>query len=140
LRSRQLGSYSRTSQHFIEPQGSLPVHKSPPLVPILSQINPVHTTPSYLRSILILSIHLSRNLHKRTYPIQIGNNDIYQTAHKIKYETCHILGCNAEQFCRSSPNFRRNVSPPSSVSKSTRSNKRTRNMLQTTLVSHLMTI
>jgi hypothetical protein len=34
------------------------VHKSPPLAPILIQIAPVHTIPSSLRSILILSIHL----------------------------------------------------------------------------------
>jgi hypothetical protein len=32
--------------------------ESSPLVPTLSQTNPVHTTPSYLKSILMLSTHL----------------------------------------------------------------------------------
>jgi hypothetical protein len=32
-------------------------HKNPPLVPVLNQINPAHTTPSLLRSISILYSH-----------------------------------------------------------------------------------
>jgi hypothetical protein len=42
---------SRTDTHF-PADGSLRVQKSLPLVPILSQLNPVQTTPSYLSKIL----------------------------------------------------------------------------------------
>jgi hypothetical protein len=49
------------------------VQKSPPLVPILNQINPVHTTPSYLRSILILSTHLCLCLPSGLFPSGFPN-------------------------------------------------------------------
>jgi hypothetical protein len=42
LRSRQLCSYSRTSQHFMEPEGSAPCLQEPLLLLILSQSIPPH--------------------------------------------------------------------------------------------------
>jgi hypothetical protein len=47
--------YSRghmiVSLHFMEPEGSYPIHKSSPPVPILSQTIPVHIIPSHLSKI-----------------------------------------------------------------------------------------
>jgi hypothetical protein len=64
LRSRQLCSYSRSSQHFMELKVQYRVHKSAPLVPILSHINPIYTIPS----ILILSTHLGLGLPSGLFP------------------------------------------------------------------------
>jgi hypothetical protein len=40
------------------PNVHCPIHKSLPLVPVVNQINSVHTTPSYYSRILILSSDL----------------------------------------------------------------------------------
>jgi hypothetical protein len=41
----------------MEPEGSLPCSQKPSTVPTLSQINLVHTTPSYLSKIHLNIIH-----------------------------------------------------------------------------------
>jgi hypothetical protein len=58
------------------------VHKAPPLVPILSQIYPIHTIPShptsiFLRSILILFTHLRFGLSSGLFPYGFPTNILY---------------------------------------------------------------
>jgi hypothetical protein len=52
-------------------------NKSPPLVPILNQINPIHAIPFYLRHILILSAHLLLGLPSRLFPSGLPTNILY---------------------------------------------------------------
>jgi hypothetical protein len=53
------------------------VHRTLPLVPIQSQINPVHTIPSYRRSILILSTHLHLGLPSGLFPSGFSTKILY---------------------------------------------------------------
>jgi hypothetical protein len=52
--SREAASWAATQELLSilwNPKVHYCVHKSPPLVPVLSEIDPVHTTPSYLSKI-----------------------------------------------------------------------------------------
>jgi hypothetical protein len=52
-------------------------HKSLPPVPTLSQINPIHTIPSYLRSILILFTHIRLGLPSGLFLSGLTTNILY---------------------------------------------------------------
>jgi hypothetical protein len=65
------------------------VHKSPPQVPILSQIDPVHTTPFSLSSTLILSTHLlCLGLPSGLFPSGFPSNITYALLTHSCYMSC----------------------------------------------------
>jgi hypothetical protein len=64
------------------------VHKNPLLVPVLNQIDLVHTTPSYLRSILILFIYLHLGLPIGLFPSGFPTNIVYAFVFAPIHATC----------------------------------------------------
>jgi hypothetical protein len=70
------------------------VHKNPPLVPILRQINPVHASPCISqRSILILTSRLRLGLPSGLFPSGVPTKIIYAILPNVCYITCpsHLL-------------------------------------------------
>jgi hypothetical protein len=61
----------------MEPEGLLPCSQEPSLVPILSQIHPIHATPSYLTFFIILSTHLRLVLPSGHFPSGMPTNILY---------------------------------------------------------------
>jgi hypothetical protein len=65
------------------------VHKIPPLVTILSQMNTVHNFPCYF-SILILSSHLCLRLPSSLFPSGFPNNNFYACPMSLIRATCPV--------------------------------------------------
>jgi len=65
------------------------VHNSLPLVPILSQMKPVHALPSYLRSILILFSNLCPGLPNGLFPSGFPTKILYAFHTSPLGTTCH---------------------------------------------------
>jgi hypothetical protein len=71
LRSRQLCSYSRTYQHFMELAGSLPCSQEHWSLSWARSTQSIPSHPIYLRSILKLSTHLRLGLFPSGIPTNI---------------------------------------------------------------------
>jgi hypothetical protein len=91
LRSCQLCSYSRNSEQFMEPESSLPCSQEPSTIPILNQINPIHTIPSYLFKIHFNIVHPPTScLSKESVQVR-GCFRINVTRILSHFPICHIF-------------------------------------------------
>ena len=86
------------------------IHKCPPTVPILSQLDPVHTHPhtTSWRSILILSFHLRLGLPSGLFPSGFPTKTLYRSLLFPVCATCptHLILLNfiTEQYLVRSTN------------------------------------
>jgi hypothetical protein len=111
FRSRQLCSHSRTSQHFMEPEGSLPSSEEPSTGPYpeTNKSNPQHA--SYLsKPILILSTHLRLGLPSGLLPSGFPTNILYALLFTVDWKN------NSEKNVKETCRNRREPLPWQSVS------------------------
>jgi hypothetical protein len=94
--SREAVSRSATQEfHKIlcNPKVQYSIHNSSQVVHILSQINPVHTTPFSLSSIIILSSHIRLGLPSGVLPSDFFTNILYAFNFSPVRATCsfHLI-------------------------------------------------
>jgi hypothetical protein len=71
------GATQKLTSILWNPKVHYRVHKSLPVVPILRQMNPIHTIPSYLKSILILSTNIRLVLPSGLLPSVFPTNTLH---------------------------------------------------------------
>jgi len=100
--------YSRNSLHFMEPKVLYCIHKCPPPVPILSQIDPVHDLTSHflkihLNIILLSMPRSSMWSHSLRFPHQnpVHTSTLPHTCHMLQLTSFFLIWSLEQYWVRS---------------------------------------